>query len=246
MTDGRRVVSLIVVGAGGRMGRLVAEQAWADPRFHVYGLVGHTSSPDLGATPHDEDAPHLVDDIATACLGADNPVLVEFALAGATAQTVQAARTLRIPLVIGTTGHDARTQALIAAAAADIPLLHSANMSTGVTALLAHLGPLAISLASFDTRIIEVHHAAKQDAPSGTALALGAALQRDDVDYASVRAGSVPGIHTVFFGGAGEHIEITHRAESRACFAAGALQAAAWLAGRAVGAYSMLDVVRGA
>ena len=132
MTAGRRVVSLIVVGAGGRMGRLITEHARADARFRVHGLVGHTPRADPGAPLHGTDAPRIVADIAVACVGAENPVLVEFALAGATARTVQAARTLRIPLVIGTTGHDADTQALIAAAAADIPLLYSANMSSGV------------------------------------------------------------------------------------------------------------------
>lgn len=235
---------LVLVGAGGRMGRLIAQRALADPRFRLHGLVDRRDSEALGTQPWGDGTPRIVDDVARACDGAD-AVIIEFALASATADTLRAACAARRPLVLGTTGHDAATRDAIADAARDIPLLHAANMSRGVTALLAHLGALSHALAGFDARIVEVHHTAKKDAPSGTALALGAALHREGVEYASLRAGSVPGIHTVFFGGTGEHIEITHRAESRDCFAAGALDAAAWLAGRPAGLYGMHDVIDG-
>ncbi len=237
-------IPLVLVGAGGRMGRLIAARALGDPRFVLHGLVDRGAT--VGTRLHGTASPVVHEDVASACAGAAQPVIIEFALAAATAATLQAAERCGAAVVVGTTGHDDAGRAALAAAAQSIPVLHAANMSTGVTALLAHLGALSAALRGFDARIVEVHHTAKKDAPSGTALALGRALEREAVEYASLRAGSVPGIHTVFFGGAGEHIEITHRAESRDCFAAGALDAAAWLAGKPAGAYGMHDVIRGA
>jgi 4-hydroxy-tetrahydrodipicolinate reductase len=145
-------------------------------------------------------------------------------------------------LLVGTTGHDAAMSAAWDDAARHVPVLVAPNTSVGITALLAHLGPLAEALAGFDAHIVEAHHRAKADAPSGTALALRRAIGAD-VPTSSIRAGTVPGVHTVHLAGPHERIEITHVAESRECFVSGALRAAAWLAARPAGRYTMRDVI---
>lgn len=236
---------LVVVGAGGRMGRLVALRAAADPAFHLVGLIDRPGHASLGTRLDGlgEAAPAISDDLRGALArGAD--VVVEFALAPASAGTADAAAAAGVACLIGTTGHDDAARAAFDRAAAHIPLLVAANMSIGITALLSQLGGLARALDGFDVAIVEAHHAAKRDAPSGTALALGRALPDPAaVRYSSIRAGSLPGTHTVLFAGTGEHVEVTHRAESRECFAAGALRAALWLRGRPAGCYTMQDVL---
>src|SRR5882724_11168099 len=143
-----------------------------------------------------------------------------------------------------------------AAAARDIPLLVAANTSLGVTLLLELVRIAARALPpAFDINILDTHHRSKPDAPSGTALALGAAARearqaaRDaahregDVGLASVRAGDIVGEHTVLFAGPGEQLLLTHRATDRAIFARGALAAALWLQSRPPGRYTMRDLL---
>src|SRR5690606_30423417 len=119
-------------------------------------------------------------------------------------------------LVSGTTGlSDAQRQAL-ADAATDSPVLGAANVSLGVAVLDELVERAAAALAGWDCDIVEPHHGHKKDAPSGTALALGAAAERSGAGprYASLRAGDVVGEHLVQFTGAGERIELVHRATS--------------------------------
>ncbi|MGY0651067.1 4-hydroxy-tetrahydrodipicolinate reductase [Luteimonas sp. A537] len=148
-------------------------------------------------------------------------------------------------LVSGTTGlSDAQRQAM-AAAAADIPLLWAANFSLGVAVLEELVERAAGTLAGWDCDIVETHHVHKKDAPSGTALALGAVAERGGAEprYASLRAGDVVGEHLVQFTGMGERIELVHRATSRDVFARGALLAASRLHGREAGAWRLRDLL---
>jgi 4-hydroxy-tetrahydrodipicolinate reductase len=172
-----------------------------------------------------------------------------------------------IPLVSGSTGLDPAQQAAARAAAARIPVLLAANFSLGAALLRRLAAQAAASLGpGFDVEIVETHHRAKVDAPSGTALALGravAAARGQDFDavarparqgvtgprgegeigFAALRAGDVVGEHTVLLATDGERLELTHRATDRAIFARGAVAAACWIVGRAPGWYDIADVL---
>ncbi|HYI63872.1 MAG TPA: 4-hydroxy-tetrahydrodipicolinate reductase [Allosphingosinicella sp.] len=236
-----------ILGAGGRMGRAIAAALEAEDRASLAGGA------DLGDDP--------------AALAARCDVLIDFSAPDALADNLQAAAAASVPIVIGTTGLGESHQAAIEQAARRIAVLQAANMSLGVNLLAylvrdaaARLGP------DWDIEIVEMHHRHKVDAPSGTALLLGAAaaagrgVELDDasdrgrdgitgarqagrIGFASLRGGSVAGDHQVIFAGEGERIELGHRAESREIFAQGAVAAALWLAGRPAGRYTMTDVL---
>lgn len=148
--------------------------------------------------------------------------------------------------VSGTTGLDAAQMARIDAAATRIPVLWAANFSLGVAVLSDLVRRAAQALPDWQRDIVESHHIHKQDAPSGTALALGRAVVEGggaEPHYASLRAGDIVGEHLVQFTGTGERIELTHRATNRDIFARGALHCAAALAGRQAGRYSVIDLL---
>ncbi len=237
-----RAIPLVVVGAAGRMGRLIASAAAHDSRFALVGAIDVPSHagdvlPELPNGPR----------VSGTLDAATRPprVVVEFAQPGASAEVARWCASHGAALVVGTTGHEDAMTAVWDEAAARVPVLLAPNTSVGVTALLAHLPALARSLADFDAHVVEAHHRLKKDAPSGTGLALVRALDRapTDVPTSSIRAGTIPGVHTVHLAGSHERIEITHVAESRACFVDGALRAAAWLAAQRPGLYTMRDVL---
>jgi 4-hydroxy-tetrahydrodipicolinate reductase len=200
-------------------------------------------------------------------LAADFDVLVDFTRPAPSLAVLEVCRTARRAVVIGTTGFDAAQKAAIAAAAREVPVVLSPNMSVGVNLCFKLLDLAARVLGNeVDVEVIEAHHRLKVDAPSGTALRMGevvaAALGRDlkqcavygreghtgvreraTIGFATVRAGDIVGEHTVMFAGTGERLEITHRASSRMTFAAGALRAAAWVVGQPPGLYDMHDVL---
>jgi len=193
-------------------------------------------------------------------------VLVDFSAPDALRASLDRAISASVPLLIGTTGLIDEHDSLIADAATIIPILRAPNTSLGV-ALLADLAERAARVLgpdSWDIEIVEAHHNRKADAPSGTALHLGAAadrgrgghssvergrdgtgLQREQgaIGYAAIRGGTIAGDHDVMFLGPNERLILSHRAESRAIFARGALAAARFLRGRPAGLYSMRDVV---
>jgi 4-hydroxy-tetrahydrodipicolinate reductase len=242
-----RAIQVAIFGASGRMGRAVIAAAEESAGVTVRGTTTSTGDP------------------AAALSGAD--VAIEFALPAATAANLAACIAARRPIVIGTTGHDEAQRAQIAAAAGQIAIVMAPNMSLGVNLLLKLVELTAGKLdANYDIEVFEAHHRNKKDAPSGTALALGAAAAAargvklsDGADYARhgsgeprrrgaigfsvFRGGDVVGDHTVTFAGAGERIELTHRAGDRLAFARGAIQAARWVVGRQPGLYSMQDVL---
>ncbi len=176
-------------------------------------------------------------------------VAIEFTEPGAALANLRACAAAGCPVVVGTTGWGAPDAALRAElAAAGARALVAANFSLGVNALLAAVGPIAAALtrAGFVDHLVETHHAAKKDAPSGTALAIADAVQRDAArpPISSVRVGFVPGTHTLVFDAPYEQVRITHEARDRRVFASGALVAARWLAaGRPPGLYTMQDVI---
>lgn len=210
------------------MGKAVAAAAAKDDHLTIAGKVGRG------------------DALEPALDGCD--VVIDFTLADATETVCRACVAKGKPLVLGTTGHNPAQKAAITAAAEQIPLVYAANFSVGVNALFALTRRAAELLGKeFDVEVIELHHRTKKDAPSGTAKRLLDILQEergaDEIPAHAVRAGDIVGEHTVLFAGAGERLELTHRAASRETFAVGALRAARWVAARPAGLYSMENVL---
>jgi 4-hydroxy-tetrahydrodipicolinate reductase len=199
-----------------------------------------------------------------AALAKASDVMVDFSSPKAMASHLAAARAARTPILIGTTGLDSAHQALIDEAAQDIAIIQAANTSLGINLLTALIEQATARLGKdWDIEVVEMHHRYKVDAPSGTALLLGAAaakgrgkslpeLSRFDRDgprdegsigFASLRGGSVAGDHMVILATEGERIELGHRAEDRGIFARGAVKAALWLSDKPAGRYTMADVL---
>jgi 4-hydroxy-tetrahydrodipicolinate reductase len=192
-------------------------------------------------------------------------VLIDFSLPKAAEKIVETCRKRKIPLVLATTGFDDAQIEKIKAAAREIPLLRSPNMSLAVnlTMKLADMAARALKDRDADVEILERHHRFKEDAPSGTALKFGeivaAAMGQTEhrhgregrlgrrphgeIGCHAIRTGDNPGEHTIVFGMLGETIELSVRATNRDCYAAGALAAAKFLAGRPAGLYGMDDVL---
>ena len=225
---------LLVVGHG-RMGRLVAEHAPAYG-FEVAGILERdTNEGGAGAT-------------AERCRGVD--VAVDFSTPEATLVTAPRLAGLGVSLVVGTTGWQAREAELReAVSSSGVGAVVAANFSLGANvldALTEAAGRLLRGDEAYGAFIHEAHHAAKKDAPSGTALMLRRALERGGyarpVDVSSTRAGSIPGTHTVGFDGPAETLALVHTVRDRATFAHGALAAARWVVGKK-GWFTMRDVL---
>jgi 4-hydroxy-tetrahydrodipicolinate reductase len=174
---------------------------------------------------------------------ANAEALIDFTTPKNSVELAALAAQARIVHVIGTTGFSADDEVKIRAAARHAVIVKSGNMSLGVNLLAALVKQAAKALPGFDLRIFEMHHKHKVDAPSGTALLLGAASERNDIEYASLRAGSVVGEHQVILAGPAERVILSHSAEDRRIFAAGALAAVKWGQGKKPGLYAMADVL---
>jgi 4-hydroxy-tetrahydrodipicolinate reductase len=218
---------LLLVGHG-RMGRLV-ERLAPECGFELVGVVTRESS--------GRDAWPAAD------------VAIDFSVASAVPATVTRLVQTETPIVIGTTGWDAAEEQVRRTADGAIGVVAAPNFAIGVNVFLAvveRLGALMAPQPSFGGWIHELHHAAKKDAPSGTALAIARRLREygysRDVPIASTRAGAIPGTHTLGFDAASETITLTHQARDRAAFARGSLVAAHWVLGRR-GWFSMRDVL---
>jgi len=261
---------VVIAGAGGRMGRTLI-QAVAQTKGMT--LAGAVDAPGSAAIGRDAGAlagigPNgikVTSDVAALLKDADG--LIEFVVPGATLAFAELAAAAGKVHIIGTTGHSAEEEAVIAKAAARAVIVKAGNFSMGVNLLVALTKRVAKTLnADYDVEILEMHHNKKIDAPSGTALMLGRAAAegrgvdlaqhsmrgRDgmtgarrpgDIGFASLRGGTVVGDHSVIFAGPAERIELTHRAEDRMIFARGALAAALWARGQKPGLYSMADVL---
>jgi 4-hydroxy-tetrahydrodipicolinate reductase len=229
------------------MGQALIGCAGRNPEIAVVGTI------DLG------------DDLREIIQKAD--VVVDFSSPGATAAVAGICAENKKALVIGTTGHSDAEREFVRVSQTNIPVVWSANYSTGVNALfwltrkaVEVLGP------DFDIEVVEMHHRMKKDAPSGTAATLGEILAvargqqlakslrhgrqgitgergATEIGMHSLRGGDVVGDHTVVFAANGERLELTHRASSRDTFANGALRAAQWVVNQEPGLYTMQDVL---
>lgn len=263
-------LQIAVLGVSGRMGRALLTAIDEAPGTVLGGATASAHSRWLGkdASEAGGGAKRNVLIEADPAVALRNvQVAIDFTLPEATAANLAACVAAKCPLVIGTTGHPEAVRAQIAAAAQSIPIVLAPNMSLGVNLLLKLVELAAAKLdADYDIEVFEAHHRNKKDAPSGTALALGAAAadgrevkladvtehsrhgntgarKRGAIGFSVFRGGDVVGDHTVTFAGIGERIELTHRASDRLAFARGAVKAAQWLAGREPGLYSMQDVL---
>ncbi|HEY8515204.1 MAG TPA: 4-hydroxy-tetrahydrodipicolinate reductase [Candidatus Binatia bacterium] len=261
-------VPVIIGGAAGRMGRMLVSLASRDDGLRLAGGIEAPGHPDLGTDLGRLAGGVDLGVVLTDALPeiAPGTVLIEFTAPEPSLAHLREAAERGLGVVLGTTGFTAEQQREIEELAKRVPCVQAPNMSFGVTVLLDLVEEAARRLgAAFDIEISETHHRKKKDAPSGTALALARAAARgrgarledwavygregmvgerptEQIGVLALRGGDVVGDHTVFFFGTGERIELTHRAQSREAFAAGALRAARWLSGRAPGLYSMRDV----
>ncbi|PCJ60756.1 MAG: 4-hydroxy-tetrahydrodipicolinate reductase [Rhodospirillaceae bacterium] len=240
-----------ILGAGGRMGcmliREIAEQnlclaAAAEKAGHAAcgedaGCVAGLAP--LGVTVTDNPA----------ALFSASDVVIDFTWPTATVCHASLAVETKTALVIGTTGMDPDQEKAIATAAGHAAIVKAPNMSLAVNLLFALARHAASVLdAAYDVSVSEIHHRHKLDSPSGTALALRDAAvaggrKTDEIAMTAIRAGDIVGEHGILFAGAGERLEITHKATSREVFARGAVHAARWVAGQPPGLYGMADVL---
>lgn len=233
---------IIISGASGHMGKVVAHVCEADPETEViagFDILGNGSG----------DFPIFAN---PAQCGLDADAVIDFSHPAALSPLLDFCTGRRIPLVLATTGYSAEQLSQIDEAAKTIPIFRTANLSLGVNVVMELVKKAASILGpDYDVEIVERHHRRKLDAPSGTALMLAdaaaSALPYDagyvynrhevrnprgsqEIGISSVRGGTIVGDHTVIFAGRDEVIEITHRAASREIFAVGAVKAAKFLA----------------
>ena len=259
-----------ITGAAGRLGRTLIQAVAADGDFELGAAVERPGLSLIGADAGElAGAGRLgvpvVDCLADVMDAFD--ILIDFTVPAATLEAVAISRGAGKKVIIGTTGIDAAGVAGIRKAADDIAIVMAPNMSVGVNLMFRLAEQAARVLGDdVDIEIIDLHHRHKIDAPSGTAMRLGQIVahtlernldevavygregetgerNRSTVGFETIRAGDVVGEHTVLFGGIGERVEITHRANSRMNFARGALRAARFLEDKATGLFDMQDVL---
>lgn len=245
-----------LVGFSGRMGRYVLDALTQSSTCTLGALLVHR-------TPAPPALAHLAcTDLETFVQKSD--VVLDFSAPAACARLAPACTQHHKAYVVASTALAPDAQAALQQATEKIAVVQSANMSIGINVMLGLVKQAAQALPQFDVEISEIHHRHKRDAPSGTALLLGEAVQagrpqlalqpvlarsgeqarrNDDLGYAALRGGDVAGEHTVFFFGEGERIEITHRSTRGQIFATGALAACHWVRQQNAGLYSMQDVL---
>lgn len=252
------MTQILIHGIAGRMGQALLNAAADMPDVTIAAGV---DKPDMAQTAGDVPVHGAIGD----CPEFD--VLIDFSRPEASLAALQACVDAGKAFVSGTTGLSAEQQASLDEAASKIPVLTAPNFSIGVNLSLQLIRQAAAVLGDdYDVEVIGAHHRLKVDSPSGTALAMGQAaadgLGRNleecavygregqhgvrpdkEIGFVTIHAGDIVGDHTLLFAGQGERVEITHKASDRGIFARGALRAAAWVAGKPAGRYSMADVL---
>ncbi len=243
-----------VYGAAGRMGRTVIETAASRENLRI--VCG------IDATAPGLSVPSYAAENLDAALREHQPdAVIDFSVPDASVSLAETCANFGVALVIGTTGFSKRQLASLETASEAVPLLKATNFSRGIQALLRALGSAVESLDGYDIEVVETHHNQKQDAPSGTANTILETLaeyrefetvsgregiqprEENEIGMLVRRAGGIRGEHEVLLAGNDEVLTLTHRAEDRAVFAAGALDSAVWVAERDAGWYEFGDVV---
>jgi len=265
-----KTINIGVIGAGGRMGRMLIEAVQNNPQTTLKAAIERQGSSLVGADAGEVAAigylnVKIVDDLAAVINDID--VLIDFSLPDATEKNMQVCAEHNVAMVIGTTGFNEQQEQVLAKASEQITIVYAGNYSTGVNLSLKLLGMAAKAFGNdADVEIIEAHHKHKIDAPSGTAYMMAEAVaeargqnlkdvaiygregqtgerESGTIGIHAVRGGEIVGDHTVMFIADGEVVEITHRARARMTFAAGAVRAATWVVEQEVGQYNMQDVI---
>ena len=268
--ENKKVIKVGVIGAGGRMGRMLIEATQDNPQTTLSAAIERQGSSLVGADAGEVAAIgrleiQIVDDLKAVI--SDIDVLIDFSLPAATEQNMQVCAEHNVAMVIGTTGFNEQQEQVLATASEQIAIVYAGNYSTGVNLSLKLLGLAAKAFGKdADVEIIEAHHKHKIDAPSGTAYMMAEAVaeargqnlkdvavygregqtgerEAGTIGIHAIRGGEIIGDHTVMFIADGEVVEITHRARARMTFAAGAVRAATWIVQQPIGQYNMQDVL---
>ena len=264
-------VKIAIFGAAGRMGRSMIRNLSDFPALKLVGAVEAPGAPSIGkdaAVVAGAPSPCgvvIADDGTEAVAACD--VAIDFTFHAAVPEHAALAKKAGKAFLVGTTALSPEERSAVLSVAETAPVLVASNMSLGVNVLEALVRRAAAALGlSFDIEVVEMHHKHKKDAPSGTAVSLAQAaaegrnqilrdVRRDgrsgivgerpagEIAIHALRGGDVVGDHDVIFAADGEMLRLSHRATSRDCLSRGALRAAAWLAGRSAGVYSMADTL---
>ncbi|MFV0576001.1 MAG: 4-hydroxy-tetrahydrodipicolinate reductase [Vibrio sp.] len=264
------MVRIAVAGAAGRMGRNLVKATHSNPNAQVgagsersdSSLIGVDVGELCGEGKFDI---RLVDDLEKAVEEFD--VIVDFTAPKSTLKNIQLCQQYGKKIIIGTTGFSEQEKEDILKASETLPIVMAPNYSVGVNLVFKLLEKAAKVMGDYcDIEVIEAHHRHKVDAPSGTALGMGEAIAgamgnklsdvavyaregitgertKDEIGFATIRAGDIVGEHTAMFADIGERVEITHKATDRMTFANGAVKAAVWLDKQPAGFYTMQDVL---
>ena len=268
--ENKQSINVGVIGAGGRMGRMLIEAVQDNPQTTLNAAIERQGSSLVGADAGEVAAigrldVQIVDDLKAVINDID--VLIDFSLPDATEQNMQICAANKVAMVIGTTGFNEQQEQVLTEASKQIAIVYAGNYSTGVNLSLKLLGMAAKAFGNdADVEVIEAHHKHKIDAPSGTAYMMAEAVaeargqnlkdvavygregqtgerKAGSIGIHAIRGGEIIGDHTVMFIADGEVVEITHRARARMTFAAGAVRAATWVIKQEVGQYNMQDVL---
>ncbi len=269
-TQTKEMINIGVIGAGGRMGRMLIEAVQDNPQTSLSAAIEREGSSLIGADAGEVAAIErlnikIVDDLVSVIDDID--VLIDFSLPDATEQNMQTCAEHKVAMVIGTTGFNEQQKQVLTEASKHIPIVYAGNYSTGVNLSLKLLGMAAKAFGNeADVEVIEAHHKHKIDAPSGTAYMMAQAVaeargqnlkevavygregqtgarEAGSIGIHAIRGGEIIGDHTVMFIADGEVVEITHRARARMTFAAGAVRATTWVIQQKAGQYNMQDVL---
>jgi 4-hydroxy-tetrahydrodipicolinate reductase len=264
------MVRIAIAGAAGRMGRNLVKATHHNSQSAVgaaserpeSSLVG-VDVGELCGEGHFDIA--LVDNLEKAISEFD--VIIDFTVPKSTLSNIELCKQHNKKIVIGTTGFSEQEKAIIDAASKTVPIVMAPNYSVGVNLVFKLLEKAAKVMGDYcDVEVVEAHHRHKIDAPSGTAIGMGEAIAgamgnklsdvavyaregitgertKDEIGFATIRAGDIIGEHTAMFADIGERVEITHKATDRMTFANGAAKAAIWLDGKQAGFYTMTDVL---
>jgi 4-hydroxy-tetrahydrodipicolinate reductase len=237
------MIKLGITGACGKMGRRIYELAGFDKDFEVALALEKKGTPLIGRelgklrVSSNLDGLFLVD------------VLVDFTLPEAADEHLDYVAKYKKAIVLGTTGLTDAQKNKVEEISRIVPVVFTPNMSVGVNVLFSILPEIANKLGpDYSVEIIEAHHKAKKDAPSGTAKKMAEAITqvtKKNIPTHSIRLGDIFGDHQIIFCGNSERIEIKHQAHSRDLFVVGALKAAKWVFQKPAGLYSMQDVLKG-
>jgi 4-hydroxy-tetrahydrodipicolinate reductase len=259
MNDYKNRVHAVIMGALGHMGRVVTRLAEDCGGIDVIAGIDRPEAERCGERTL-FPLYHQLNELPE-----PPDVVIDFSHPSWLPALLSYCKTANVPVVIATTGYNDDEVALIKAASTEIPVFYTFNLSVGINLMMALAAQAAKVLNGFDIEIVERHHNLKRDAPSGTALMLAQAMkesldfsphyvydrhvvrkarEHEEIGIHSVRGGTIVGEHEVIFAGHDEVLSITHSAASKEVFAAGALSAAKFVAGKTAGLYTMNDLLK--